>query len=68
MIKYLDLFEKDMKKHNADYFVEQIQLYKMEKQYCIFPQYCFSIKLYDSIGSNEKSTCVLHIVASLPWK
>lgn len=28
MIKYLDLFEKDMKKHNADYFVEQIQLYK----------------------------------------
>lgn len=29
MIKYLDLFEKDMKKHNADYFVEQIQLYKI---------------------------------------
>ena len=28
MIKYLDLFEKDMKKHNTDYFVEQIQLYK----------------------------------------
>mgnify|MGYP007023349400 CR=1 FL=1 len=28
MINYLDLFEKDMKKHNADYFIEQIQLYK----------------------------------------
>ena len=28
MKKYLDLFEKDMKKLNADYFVEQIQFYK----------------------------------------